>query len=271
MKKYLILFLSLLFFSCKYSAGNIFYQGNSVNNRDTKLTTISGPGTQSGEYKVLIFTDKHTGSISKSSNAKKILDWIDGQGADKPKFALDLGDSTDTGSEQEFIEYKSFCQTMESKGVTVYSTPGNHDLYNSGWQYWKKYSTSESAFYKFETGNFSWYSFDTATGNVGLSQLSELQKAFSSDPNPKIVFSHYPVIADKLIFCIQDTTERNILLSLFAKNNVKMTLGGHIHSNNRYNFGSFESIAVSSFLYSGKFGVLTVNETTGTVTFELID
>lgn len=273
MKKVLfILFVATFAFSsCKYSSGNIFYEGNHIKNRDTKLTEIPGPEIQTNVYTVLLITDKHTGSSKAENNEEKIFQWIEKQPVEsRPKFILDLGDSTDTGSEKEFTDYKAFCDKLKAMGIPVYSTPGNHDLYNSGWKNWKAFSTTGNAFYKFSTGKFSWYSFDTATGNVGVEPISEMKKAFSADPNPKIVFTHYPVITDRFIFCLQDTTERNILLDLFAKNNVKMTFGGHIHKNTRYDMGNYESITISSFLYSGKIGILTVNESEESVKFETL-
>lgn len=271
----LILSFAFILCSCKYSAGNIFYSGNNVINRDTKITEVAAPSGYTGQksYTVLFYTDKHTGSDRASNKDDLLFAWLDElKGTeDFPLFVIDGGDSVDTGRESEYEEYGRFCRKLKDEyNLEVFAVPGNHDIYNEGWKYWHDYSSTGTAFYSFRTDAFSWYFFDTASGCVGLPQMNSLMDAVTKDPGPKIVITHYPLVAQNLVFCLQDTTERNLLVDCFARNNVKGVFSGHIHMSTEINLGKYTAFTLPSFLYDSSWGLLRINEEGGTFEIKTI-
>ena len=272
--------LSSLFISC-YGSYNIFYKGNDVDYRTEKLLSItnssdqtfaaSGLSTLSGKYDVLIITDSHFGSKIPSGSEKALYKWLDSvKGSEKaPVFAISLGDSVDTGAQSEFNEYKKFCEKLKSDyGMKIiFNAAGNHDIYQSHWDLWKDNCYPHTSFYKFQTNNFAWYCFDTASGTIGEQQYYKIRQEISSDPRPKIIYTHYPLTEFNMAFGLSDTTERNLLISDFAKNNVKCYFGGHNHYY-RYNNLNFHNYCCASFRYGKEVTILHIDETNGTAVAE---
>lgn len=137
---------------------------------------------------------------------------------------------------------------------------GNHDCYNSGWQNWKTFCYPYESLYKFETDNISFYCLDSASGVIGKKQFDIIKKSMEMDKKSKIVFSHIPLYTSRTLFGMTDSYERNRLIDLFQRNNVKMVLSGHIHYSEGFSMGDFYQQSISSFLYQDTFGVLKINE-----------
>ena len=277
-----LLFLSSIFTSC-YGSYNIFYRGNDVDYRTEKLLEItdssdpafaaSGLSSLSGKYDVLIFTDSHFGSKISSSFVDDLYRWLDSvKGTNKaPAFALSLGDSVDTGAQCEFDEYNKLCDKLKSDyGIKIiFNAAGNHDLYQSHWDLWKNNCYPHTSFYKFQTGTFTWFCFDTASGTIGEQQYNKIRQELYSDPRPKIIYTHYPLTEFNFAFGISDTTERNLLISEFAKNNVKCYFGGHNHYD-RYAYLKFHDYCCPSFRYDDEITILHIDETNGTAVADFV-
>ena len=283
MRKFIcpLIILSFLFTAC-YGSWNIFYEGNDVDYRTRTLQEIdsknaafaaSGISSLSGKYTVLIITDSHFGSIRKAPSVNKLYAWLESvQGNENaPAFALSLGDVVDTGAQCQYDEYIEFCNTLINKyGIKlVFNSCGNHDIYQSHWENWQANCYPYTSLYKFETEGFSWYSIDTASGTIGRQQYSNIVKALSSDKKPKIVFSHYPLTDYDLAFGIGETTERNLLVTQFLKNNVKCYLGGHNHYCHYVSIG-LKDYCCPSFNYDNEWALLTVDEENKSVELEYI-
>lgn len=280
MRRLLLVFFISLFFmaSCKYGADNIFHAQNSVHNRDTSITNLTNTGFESlsSSYTFAVMTDVHYGAIA-IQNAPAMpdtdfLNWLDGlSSSEKPKFCLVLGDVVDYGAAEQYPDYVSFVNNIEARNVKVFNVIGNHDLYNSGFENWKTNCYPHTSFYNFQTSGFSFYGLDTGSGGPGAEQLASLKSAFTGDSKPKIVFSHYPFYSSSFLFSMTDTTERNIALSLFKKNNVRLYLCGHIHMYEVYDFGSLKHQALPSFHYDGIWLLVTVNESDSSYTLTFYD
>ena len=175
------------------------------------------------------------------------------------------------GWEEEFKRYEEFTGYLKKKyNITTYNAVGNHDLYNSGWQHYKKYLYPYKSLYYFEAGKFSWYFIDTASGSLGAGQMRLLNKTMQSDPNPKIVMTHFPLWANgHFYFSLQDSLERNLLISTFAKNNVKAVLTGHTHKKTVSDFGRFMEYNHPGFFAKAGWGLITVNPISGEVSSEI--
>ncbi|MBQ4378987.1 MAG: metallophosphoesterase [Treponema sp.] len=338
MKKYLlplvfIFHLSVLSFSCSHYG---FFWGqfgeHDVDERSPSLSDFNSekylPDLSSQVfpvsevYSVLIISDLHYGSVREDMDEEVLLEFLDdwfkkysgaGENPDDkdltklPRFALNLGDTADTGRESEFLDYLKYEEKIkalagkylygESENLPVnerkfriYSILGNHDLYHDGSVHFMKHIFPYKSSYFFtvdadsdkSTGAFSYFFLDTANGTMGADQLEDFRKKLEADSNPKIVLSHYPVWAGGtepfMFMVLQNTTERNLLLSYFAKNNARQIFEGHAHKfyGHDYN-GKFRETAVGSLRYSKKEGsrdkrqcvIFTVDEKNQTVDAEV--
>lgn len=280
LSRIIILISLLLFISCGSYAGfcsdNISYNGNYVRNRAKDLKFLDEPEINNlpSEYDFVVIADLHYGSKRKDAPGVPSSDFIkwlsDILPEDRPKFCLSLGDVADCGYEEQYLQYSELVAQIEALGVKVFNTVGNHDLYQSGWDYWKENCYPSTSFYKFKTNGYSLYSIDTGTGTLGPVQLELLKKNMEEDPAPKIIFTHYPLYTDTFFFNFADTTDRNLMTRYFADNNVKLYLAGHLHWLEEHDFGTFQSYAIPSLQYKGQWVVFHINEKTETYDFTVI-
>jgi 3',5'-cyclic-AMP phosphodiesterase len=277
MKK-IITFMTLLFVltlsSCNYGTDNLLYHANSVSARtrtpafkevDFSSTAQSLPD----QYKVLVLTDTHIGNSSTIPPITELYNYLDSMlttDPNYPKFYIHLGDQTDHGYASECTAYKEFTDKLESKyGLSTFNVVGNHDLYNSGWDNWVASNKPGTSFYRFKTKTFSWYGIDTGSGTLGTDQYDTLKTLMYLDTNPKVVLMHYPLSYSNFVFCLQDTTERNNLISLFKVTSVKDVLCGHVHSTEALNHTSFTEYCFPSFTYQRTATILSVDESAKTI------
>lgn len=77
-----------------------------------------------------------------------------------------------------------------------------------------------------------------------------------------------------MFMILQNTQERNTLLTYFAENNVKHVYEGHAHDNYGYDFKLFREDVIGSLRFSNRAkkqcAVFTVDEENETVTTNLI-
>ena len=283
LKSFILTVLALPFFGCRlnsYGLNEFLYRPSGVKERTKKIEKLTGtdvppvPPATHGVFTVLVITDVHFGAEKLPKNGPRFDDdfftWVSTL-SPKPAFCVGLGDMAEHGWEEEFKRYEEFTGHLKKKyNITTYNAVGNHDLYNSGWQHYKKYLYPYKSLYYFEAGNFSWYFIDTASGSLGAGQMRLLNKTMQSDPNPKIVMTHFPLWANgHFYFSLQDSLERNLLISTFAKNNVKAVLTGHTHKKTVSDFGRFMEYNHPGFFAKAGWGLITVNPTTGEVSSKI--
>ncbi|MBQ0051648.1 MAG: metallophosphoesterase [Treponema sp.] len=297
----LLNFLLLLISSCdNMGAFPFLFNEDNVDERYGGFKQLSEneipslPSDTDGIYTGLIVTDVHFGGWGFDKEEKnRFLEWMEKQfqNEDKtkiPRFAICLGDSADGGHRSEYEEFNSYFEEIKSMAkkylgssyeFKVYTVLGNHDLYNNGWENWKKqvYPYTSSYFFTAKTDSssagISYYFLDSANGTLGKDQLNDFEKKIKNDKNPKLIFTHYPIYAGKSVqlVLLGDTIERNRCLSLFAKNNVKMVFGGHSHSNFSHDLNDFSQENTTALFRNGYCRLFTVNEKAGTVSTRLIE
>lgn len=258
----LLLWGCLWLVSCEYDLQRFFFRDPPPDQRSSELQDVASPPLKGEKLDFMILTDLHFGSDNymattelRASLAGRKLDFI-----------VLLGDVVDTGFEEYFRECEDFIRQLRSwlslPALPVYVVLGNHDLYQNGYDGWQKLSfnaANGSTFFRFETTisaggrkfSRSWYFLDTASGILGQSQMNALERAMSSDPNPKIVFTHYPVYADMPFFAyfkLSDDRERARLIFLFDRYGVDMVFSGHWHTGSWFDYGSFSELCCSSFI-----------------------
>lgn len=191
----------------------------------------------------------------------------------RPDFCVVLGDVAEHGLEEEYVDFNNVIVAgLQALGIETYCTVGNHDLYNSGWESYSKYNFPYTSFYKATGGNCSFYFIDSASCTIGQPQFNALENSFLADDAHKFIFTHVPLHADDTkYFVMQDTDERNELISLFAQNNVEYFFAGHIHDLRSTDFGAFFEENVPAYLAQKGFEVCTVkNSPEFSVTNEVI-
>lgn len=287
-KKFIVLYsviLSFLFVSCDYGWSEFFGRGDEVNERSSQMIdldsiSIAPSVDNSPTYSVVLFSDMHVG-ITSDSDFEDFKKWVSnckttlGLMGYPVKFLISLGDVTNTGASEEYDTYRRYCKNMEDElGLKTYSVVGNHDLYNSGWKYYKSRVFPYSSCYKFTTSaggkNLSWYFFDTASGTFGSEQIKAMKSNMARDPNEKLVFTHYPLFGNVLpYYILQNVDERDFVVSFFAKNRVRKVFNGHTHIHLETNFGDyFTEHTLASFKRKRACAVLKVDQALGVYSYD---
>lgn len=261
--------LMLLLVSCDYGVEDLFGRDDKVSSRASALYEAPPPPSVSS-YTAAVITDVHFGRKARGGGVHdkciaRFTSYLNDMSvSDRPLFIVCIGDVTEYGEEKHLKEYSNWVKELEGiqnafGTIKVYTAVGNHDLYNGGYSAWEKLVMPSSLFH-FDAGEMSWYFIDSASGAVGRKQYNKIEDAFKKDGKKKIVVSHFPLYAGgKFYFCMQNTTERNMLISLFARNNVCAVLTGHTHERHTDNFGKFTEYNIPSLLDDDEWAVLTVN------------
>ena len=263
-------FLALIFSACKlnnYGIDEFLYRENHIDKRASSLLEIPEDEKpvipESKKYSVIIVTDLHFGAenISLERRDDAFFETIHAL-KEKPLFCISLGDIAEHGYDSEIKRYRDeFIQRLESsEGIKTYTAVGNHDLYNSGWYPYSKY-IYETSFYHFSTEKFSWYFLDNASGTLGNHQYMALSNSLEKDKQKKLFFAHVPMYSGgKFYFTMQNSAERNKLISLLANNNTKGFFCGHTHSECVSDLKAFKEYTIGGFLEKKEWALLTLDE-----------
>lgn len=267
----------VFFLSCEkidFGLDEMFDHGYSVTER-AKYCNISSfaPKGLAGSYKILIVTDVHFGGEDNGSNgSRREEDFFSHAAQNAPyAFCACLGDIAEHGWDKEYKRYKTeFCARVKKEfGVDTFTCPGNHDLYNHGYKNYKDNFFPSSTFFSFSTNKISYYFLDDASGSFGAKTLYSLKTLFNGDTRKKIVFMHIPIYLDEsVVFKLQDSHERNKLLSILNKGGVIASFNGHLHESNQSNLGNFRSYGIGGYLQYSKYAVATINEEKALVTVQ---
>lgn len=285
-------FAAALFAACNWGMPIFLYNATGVEDRARDVKVLSGndlPQVGNGsKYSFVVVTDCHFGEKKygrrEDDFIKKFRELLQNPDPSlQPRFIVNLGDTLDGGHESEANDYNKtaarWIQTAKDElGVSdykVYSILGNHDLYNNGWEVWKEKIYPFTSYYKFTinaggsaNGGFDFLFLDSGNGTLGGPQIEDLERNLSASPRPKIIFVHYPVYAGGIFyFALDDVAERNRLIADFAENNVKYVFEGHYHPDADYNLGPFKEADIGAYLAKKVFGLVTVDEAAGSVSF----
>ncbi|MBP5156639.1 MAG: metallophosphoesterase [Treponema sp.] len=279
--------LSLLAASCKpieLGLYKVFDHGPNVSERIGSLRDdVPAPQNvmRSGRFSFVVTSDVHFGNAGKSyarddeAFYRKVQELKDSMEF-PPSFVVCLGDVVEKGDDRsEWADYRDWCDRLERMlGNKVYTTTGNHDLYNDGWDYFEDYTYPGTGFFRFAVAGFSFYFLDSGSGSLGSSQYDKFQKALKGDGRPKIICTHYPVYGTAQFFqnyyTLQNTEEADTLITLCAKNNVRLYLAGHMHEQHENNLGSFTELVMPCYAVYHKFAVVTVDVASATVDWEFV-
>lgn len=282
--------LSLILAACNYGLPMFLFTETGVEERAKSPKVLSGQELpqigSGGKYSFVVVTDCHFGEKKYGRREEDFLKKFKSllQNPDpalRPSFIVNLGDTMDGGHESEADDYNNsaarWIQTAKDElgasDYKVYSILGNHDLYNNGWEVWKKKVYPQTSFYTFTLNaggpnNFDFWFLDTGNGTLGGPQIEELEERLEKSARPKIIFMHYPLYAGGIFyFAINDVQERARLIADFADANVKYIFEGHYHPDADYDLGPFKEADVGAYLAKKVFGLVNVDENAGSVSF----
>ncbi|MDF1556746.1 MAG: metallophosphoesterase [ANME-2 cluster archaeon] len=145
-----------------------------------------------------------------------------------PLFIIILGDMVNSGNREEYDELVIL---MEASSAPVLTMPGNHDIKNSGREY---YSQIFGTYYhSFDVGSTHFILLDNAKGAVDNAQMEWLRQDLEQNNASSIlVFMHIPPFDPRpdQNYAMTDTNNSQDLVSLFEQFQVDMVFSGHIHS-----------------------------------------
>jgi len=187
---------------------------------------------QSNEYSVYVCTDAHV-----TTSAKGLSTFVDNCIADKTSapFAIFLGDATSTSS---FNQFEQCVSPLEKAGITLFRTPGNHDLYFRLWSEYIRINNTASYYFKVVTpsdGTDLFICLDSASGTLGTDQRDWLGGILSSSKGQYrriTVFTHTHFF--KRDISQDHSSNFNLeegydLEKLFSDYGVSLVLSGHDH------------------------------------------
>ena len=226
---------TLVLASCNYGLEEIFGRGDQVAGRiaDGSTRPVINPGV-SAPFRFIISSDLHFGgtiapSPSRIAAFQTLIE------SSNPAFAAFCGDIADHGTAADYQGFRAFADGLVKSSAAGggslpwFSAIGNHDLYNSGWQFFR--SQVGPSYFRIIAGSVSIYGLDSANGTLGQAQIDRLKADFSGDPRAKIILSHYPIRGNDayIYYRLTNPRERALLLTLFARNRVKAVFVGHWH------------------------------------------
>jgi len=272
-----LVFLFFLFPSCNFGAFWLEFGEESVESRARVLVDLGdlkqNPSVSGSVFSFVALTDCHFGSSRVGRRDDEFLSAFGelfscADESMRPSFAVCLGDIADGGRQGEYDDYNAFAEKISAAGKKslgtdeffVYGIPGNHDTYHGGISRFMDSVFPHATYYRFSAGGVSFYCLDTANGTLGYNQLSDLTRQMENDGRQKIVMTHYPIYAGgNFLMTMQDSSERNLLVTLFRKNGVRQVYEGHAHRPYGFDYKSFREDVLSAYLYDSVFYLVTVD------------
>lgn len=259
MQKYpFFLCILLLFTSCQSDNHGI----SSIFDIETRFRTsmeyASKHGTDTiivaeNSYYVYVCTDSHIDTSN--HNLTKFVQMY--RSDEKCPIAIHLGDHIRGKNKLQWdADTYNIVPINLSKKDTIFSTPGNHDLWYGQWtDYYRIWKTSV---YWFVVSTPKYHDIyiclDSASGTLGRLQihwLNELLESLAQDTTirHRIVYSHNDffrmdnMMNDCANFSIEETYA---LIDLFERNNVAQYWSGHDHDREKVQIGNVTYVVVDA-------------------------
>jgi 3',5'-cyclic AMP phosphodiesterase CpdA len=149
-------------------------------------------------------------------------------------FVLVCGDLVQNGARADMESFKTVVPGLLG-GLPVYAVPGNHDMYNNGWEPYRELIGPGS--YTFPAGTIGLHAvrfiaLDTASGTLGAKQRAWLEASLAARTEEHcVVFTHMQVFCPDITETQQLTDPEEILwlMNLLEKNNAEYLFMGHAH------------------------------------------
>lgn len=139
-----------------------------------------------------------------------------------PRFLLHTGDFVSDGFEKE---YQNFLGYISAAKFPVLATIGNHEIYNSGRQWYTKYFGP--GYFAFQYGQDRFIFVDNADGKISKGQMNWLEHQLQQPSRYKFVAMHKP--PRNFIWFHAFTEGAREMMDLVEKYKANYVFLGHIH------------------------------------------
>ena len=161
-----------------------------------------------------------------------------------------LGDLVQNGQQSGYIDYVD-----STSGLTVFNTIGNHDVYSSGWNYYKEYIGPSSYVVRIgeenTEGSLLLINLDSANATLGGKQTQWLVSLLETERDNYtycVVITHsnfFPAVTGTVVQ-FSDKAEVYSLVNLFNEYNVNFVLSGHSHQLTSYQLFNTQYLTLDS-------------------------
>lgn len=186
---------------------------------------------QAGKLVFYAISDTHSVYTQLLPEIKKIM-------RDDSRFIVFNGDMVNNGYDSEYVICSNFYENMPKQ---VFTTIGNHDIWNGGGAYYTRYFGPN--YYSFIYENTLFIFLDTSAGYIGNGQFTWLRNLLAENKSEHImIFSHMsPIntyigkfddsqkIHPELLHNIHRKSESDYLLELAQRYGVDYVIAGHSH------------------------------------------
>ena len=259
-----IIFCILFIAGCSFvDIGGLFYSSD-VDSRFRKKNSLPGftapPLANGDNFKFIVISDTHyykkqPGYLKKLEALRLALGF---------EFVVITGDIVQNGKESAYNLVKNDIGNLL---VPVYPVIGNHDIYNNGFNIYKK--VFGRSIYDFSLSDTYFIFLDTANGTLGPLQKNWLESSLKSSRQDNIfVFSHYSPTDKEFqsATAMPYPEESYYLYDLFDRYNVDYFFCGHLHHYERLNIRGVEYININAAHADNNSALLvSVNKTSITV------
>ncbi len=223
----LVLLAALALASCSLDPWG-WLRATDVDTRFTDNQTLAAPGgiSPTVPFSFVVTADTHVQPGSDAGDRFTAL--ASRVAAAGDQFVLVCGDLVQNGAPSDFADFRTLAAGL---GVPVYKVPGNHDLYNRGWEGYKAELGTRSM-YTFAAGPVRVIAIDSANGTLGGPQRKWLEETLASRTETYCVtFTHFQFFTDKLAETQvwTDYTEAYSLMHLFETSGLNIHFSGHSH------------------------------------------
>lgn len=142
-------------------------------------------------------------------------------------FTVATGDLTEDGIYDDFNVYLTM---INNTGLPHYAIPGNHDVWNQGWDSYK--NVLGPGTYSATAGNLRIIALDSATDSIGRSQYAWLESQLQAKTEPYcIIITHYNFFAANTFETAQASNTEEVygMMRMFERYGVDYVLMGHSH------------------------------------------
>jgi Icc protein len=237
-----------------------------------ELPVPEPPAVDPDSFSFALFGDIH---VNLNAGLRHRLGWLREEVADRGiGFVVVLGDLADQGLEAEFSAVRV---ALDSLGVPVYATVGNHDLYQAdGWESFKDYF-GPATYAVTVADRLKLILLDTAGGELGATQFDWLEYELAdTTASAKLIGTHYALFdgATPIIWRLPSGAERYKLLSLMRDHGVPAYVSGHLHGFRHTTIGGTEHFIVGAMgtgeLDYGEPGYLLMSWVRGTLSWQYV-
>ena len=228
----------------------------------TLLDTFPELDTKNAGYSFLLISDTHItdGKTDGLERLPGIIEDFNTNNTPEIKFALILGDITESASNSNLNVYINIANELADKGIPFYPLLGNHDLIGDGWKNWKNKIGSTNYRIYDKSNNATLIILDSASIYFGQEQLDWLERELKKDLTRDVfVFSHVPLFAPGLFQQIE-MNERARMVSIL-QNKCDVFFAGHIHERRNQRSGNVDFVNIDSYRDNRSYCIVSVTDT----------